>query len=195
MDELKKTYEKCSLNFIGNSNSLHNLGFLSKKLENASSEQILDVLKLYDKQIIYTSGKEENYTFILNNVSDDKKIITDNKEFYKIGKIMNKNIYFSSNVSAASDAYLISTENDLDLDNFNCLKHISLKENYKNYKNYDFLTIDDAIPFFGCLIVGKNKVLTPIIHGGKSTTKYRSGTASTPLIAVLSKKIKTMYKK
>ena len=193
MDELKKTYEKSSLEFIGNSNSLHSLGFKSKKLEDASTRQILDVLKLSNKEIIYTSGTEENYTFILNNVPDDKKIVTDNEYFYEIAKQMNKNVYFDKDLNDLDDVYLISTNKDLNLEN-KCLKHISLKENYENYHLYDFITIDDLIPFFGCLIKDKNKVLTPLIHGGKSTTSYRSGTAVTSLIALLSKHIKSTYK-
>ena len=195
MDDLKKTYERRSLEFVGKSNSLHSLGFNSKKLEDASTNQILNVLKLDNREVIYTSGKEENYTLILNNIPDDKKIVTDNKCFYEIGKDMNKNIVFDKDLNVSNDIYLISTENDRDLKRFNCLKHVSLEENYTNYSYYDFITIDDLLPFFGCLIKNKNKVLNPIIHGGKSTTIYRSGTAATSLIATFSKSVKNKYNK
>ena len=194
MEDIKKTYEKSSLRFIGNSNSLHNLGINSKKLENASTKQILEILKLSNKEIIYTSGREENYTLILNNVLGDKKIITDNKCFYEIGKAIGKNIIFDEHLQVTDDVYLVSTINDIDLSNYKCFKHISLRKGYNKYSNFDYITIDDLIPFFGCLIKDKNKILLPLIHGGKSTTDYRSGTAVTSLIATFSKKVKKEYK-
>ena len=45
----------------------------------------------------------------------------------------------------------------------------------------------------GCLIKNKKIKLTPIIHGGKSTTIYRSGTPSTPLIVSISKALRLAY--
>ncbi len=194
MKEVIDTYDKVSKNFIGNSNSLHNLGINSKKLENEATRIILNVLGLTNREIIYTSGTSENYSLILNNVDNDKKIVTDNKKFYEIGKEMYKNIVFDKELKIDSDTYLISTINDLDLSNYKCLKHIQLKNKMKNYNNYDFISMEE-IPFFGCLIKTKNKNLKPIIHGGKSTTVYRSGTSPTPLIASLAKIIKIKYKK
>ena len=194
MKDIIDTYEKSSLEFIGNSNSLHKLGLHSKKLEDASTNQILNVLELDNKEIIYTSGNCESYSLILENIKNDKEIVTDNKEFYEIGKEMNKNIVLDDNLEIREDTYLVSTTRDIEL-NISCLKHVSLKPGYKNYKNYDFITTSEDIPFFGCLIKDKNKVLTPIIHGGKSTTSYRSGTAPLPLIVSFSKLIKNKYKK
>lgn len=195
MKEIINTYKKSSTTFVGNSNSLHKLGLQSKKLENVATNQILDVLKLENKEVIYTSGNQESYSLILNNIKCEKKIITDNEEFYEIGKDMGKNIFLDKNLNVDSDVYLISTQNDVDLKKYNCLKHISLHNNFNNYKEYDYITIEEDIPFFGCLIKDKNKFLEPIICGGKSTTKYRSGTAPLPLIASFSKLIKNKYKK
>lgn len=194
MQEVINTYEKSSRKFIGNSNSLHFLGINSKKLESEASRIILSTLDLKEKDIIYTSGTCENYSFILSNVKDDNKVVTDNIKFYEIGKAMNKNIIFDKDLKIDNDTYLVSTVNDLDLSFFKGLKHIELNENMKNYRNYDFLTLEE-IPFFGFLIKSKNKYLEPIIHGGKSTTVYRSGTSATPLIASLAKTIKIKYKK
>lgn len=195
-EEILKTYEKSSVEFIGNSNSLHKLGLDSKKLENAASEQILETLNLTNKEIIYTSGNCESYTLILNNITNDKEIITDNKEFYQIGVTMNKNIKYGTISSLkTSNTYLVSTKNK-NCD-FKCLKHIDISNNYnlENINNFDYITIEDELPFFGALIKNKNQNLTPLIHGGKSTTKYRSGTSSTSLIATFSKLIKLKYKK
>lgn len=45
----------------------------------------------------------------------------------------------------------------------------------------------------GCLIKKENIVIDPLIHGGKSTTIYRSGTPATPLIASLAKALRLAY--
>lgn len=190
------TYEKSSLNFIGNSNSLHELGLNSKKLEDAATEQILDTLRLDNKQVIYSSGNSESYSLILSNISDLKKIVTDNKEFYDIGLEMGKNIFYGDvSTLADSSTYMVSTKS-CDCE-FTGVKHIDISGNYNvSFLNkFDYITIEDDIPFFGVLIKNKNIELLPLIHGGKSTTKYRSGTASTSLIASFSKLIKLKYKK
>lgn len=45
----------------------------------------------------------------------------------------------------------------------------------------------------GCLIKKESVSLTPLIHGGKSTTVYRSGTPATALIASLAKALRLAY--
>ncbi len=45
----------------------------------------------------------------------------------------------------------------------------------------------------GVLIKKENIVIDPLIHGGKSTTAYRSGTPATPLIASLAKALRLSY--
>ncbi len=45
----------------------------------------------------------------------------------------------------------------------------------------------------GCLIKKESIVIEPIIHGGKSTTIFRSGTPATPLIASLAKALRLVY--
>ncbi|MGE5455622.1 MAG: cysteine desulfurase family protein [Ignavibacteriales bacterium] len=45
----------------------------------------------------------------------------------------------------------------------------------------------------GCLIRKEKVMLEPIIHGGKSTTIYRSGTPALPLIVSLSKALRLAY--
>lgn len=45
----------------------------------------------------------------------------------------------------------------------------------------------------GCLIKKESIVIEPLIHGGKSTTVYRSGTPATPLIASISKALRLAY--
>ena len=109
MKDIIDSYEKSSLNFIGNSNSLHKLGLNSRKLEEASTKQILEVLNLSNKEVIYTSGNAESYTFVLNNIPDNKKIVTDNKEFYDIGSEMNKDIVFDKYTSLYKEHFSVAT--------------------------------------------------------------------------------------
>ena len=52
-----------------------------------------------------------------------------------------------------------------------------------------------GIKGIGCLIKKENIKLAPIIYGGKSTTKYRSGTPCTQLIASLSKALELAFNK
>ena len=60
-----------------------------------------------------------------------------------------------------------------------------------DYSNVDFVTFAPHKFFglngFGALINRNNKKLTPLIHGGKSTTIYRSGTPVTANVVALSK--------
>ena len=63
--------------------------------------------------------------------------------------------------------------------------------------NVDFVSFS-AHKFFGvkgigCLLKNKNIVIDPLIHGGKSTTNYRSGTPALPLIVSLSKALRLAY--
>lgn len=50
-----------------------------------------------------------------------------------------------------------------------------------------------GIKGIGCLIKNKSIVIDPLIHGGKSTTVYRSGTPAISLIASLSKALRLSY--
>ena len=145
-EDLIKTYDKVSKEYGYNSNSLHKLGMDARKIEEAASNQILDVLNLDNYDVIYTSGNAESLTLI-NNIKDKKHI------------------------------------------------DIKLDKTYDDLNEYDFITIEDDLPFFGVLLKKKNINIEPIIHGGKSTTIYRSGTSPTPLIVTMAKLIKLKYKK
>ena len=63
--------------------------------------------------------------------------------------------------------------------------------------NVDFVSFS-AHKFFGVkgigvLLKNSNIVIDPLIHGGKSTTVYRSGTPALPLIVSLSKALRLIY--
>ncbi len=69
-------------------------------------------------------------------------------------------------------------------------------------EKFDFSCVDLASiscqKFFGmkgmgCLIKKEGLVIEPLIHGGKSTTVFRSGTPATPLIASFAKALRLVY--
>ena len=66
-----------------------------------------------------------------------------------------------------------------------------------NLEDIDLISFS-AHKFFGIkgigVLIKKEKIeLTPLIHGGKSTTVYRSGTPALPLIASLAKALRLAY--
>lgn len=84
------------------------------------------------------------------------------------------------------------------LKNYNCYFHVDATQAVGkvkiDYKNVDLVSFT-AHKFYGpkgigVLIKKKDILIEPLIHGGKSTTKYRSGTPALPLIASLSKALR-----
>lgn len=183
-EDVLKSYNKVSNCYIGNSNSLHKLGLDSKKLEEAASKQILDVLNLDDYDVIYTSGNCESFSTMLFNTKGN--VCTDICDI--------KSICTSMGISISDkDVYLYSTRNnDIREAKYNHID-IDLSKKYDNLNKFDFITIEDDIPFFGVLLKKKNIEIKPLISGGKSSTKYRSGTSNTALIVSFSKLIKLKY--
>ena len=63
-----------------------------------------------------------------------------------------------------------------------------------DYTGVDFITFAPHKFFglngFGVLLNVSNKKMTPLIHGGKSTSIYRSGTPAAPLIVSISKALR-----
>ena len=59
-EKVLESFNKTCLEYIGNTNSLHKLGVNSKKLSDAATNQIKELLKLKDVDIIYTSGSSES---------------------------------------------------------------------------------------------------------------------------------------
>ena len=188
-EDILNSYEKASLDYGYNSNSLHKLGLDARRIEEAASKQILDVLNLSNYDVIYTSGNAESFTFLINNIKGN--VLTDNEDIESICKevgisvndgIVNKNTF----VSVCDSNFYNGKIDHLNLD---------LSKDYNDLSRYDFITIEDDIPFFGVLLKKKNIEIENLIHGGKSTTKFRSGTSVTPLIVSFAKLVKMKYKK
>ena len=222
------TYEKVCLEYPGNSNSLHKLGMKSKELEDYSTKMIHKILKLHDKEVIYTSGSSESNNLAIKGICDKynnrgKHIITTYLEHSSIIeplKYLGKQGY-------EIDYVKINDDGLIDIDNLKellrddtlmvCISAVDselgirqpieeigelLKEYPKcyyhvdctqvigkidiNFDNIDLASISAhkiyGLKGIGLLIKNKNLVIEPIIHGGKSSTSYRSGTPALPLI-------------
>lgn len=90
----------------------------------------------------------------------------------EIGELLNlyPKIYFHADLTQAIGKVKIDTTN-IDLFSFTAHKFYGLKG-------------------IGCLVKKQKIVIEPLIHGGKSTTIYRSGTPMTALIVSLSKALR-----
>ena len=227
------TFNKVSLEYPGNSNSLHSLGVKSKELEDYLTEQIAKMLKVKKNEIIYTSGASESNNLAIKGICNKyknrgKHIITTFLEHSSIIAPLN----YLSNQGFEVDFVKIDDNGQVDLEDLKNLmrddtilvsismvdSEIGLKqpiqEIAKIVKNYpkcffhvdctqafgkvpvDLTSVDLAsmsahkiygLKGIGMLIKKENLVIEPLIHGGKSTTSYRSGTPALPLIASLYK--------
>lgn len=210
-NELLNTFDKVAEEYFANANSIHGLGSNSNKLLSACSDLINKTLSLTDKEIIYTSGNIENNNLCIQGYlsifNSQKHILVENGIDENIVLILKElNIpynYFDSYDESLlkNNTALICLKSDITKElpkNIKTYCHIS-NIDIKNINKYDFIGIDGYEEFnisgIGCLIKNKDINLIPLIHGGKSTTKYRSGTPCNELIAVLAKAIKIKYSK
>lgn len=238
-EEVINTYSEVSRKFIGNPNSLHKLGMDAKKLIDASTKQISDILGLDGYQIIYTSGASEANNTAVKGVASKfenrgKHIITTELEHSSIIAPLN---YLQSK-GYEVDFVKLKDNGLVDLDDLERLirddtilvsiasvnSEVGVKQDLKKisqivHKNpktifhsditqsigkekLDLSCLDMASlscqKFFGmkgigCLIKKESLVIDPLIHGGKSTTIFRSGTPATPLIASFAKALRLVY--
>jgi len=237
-NEVLDTFIKAT-NFIGNPNSLHKLGLDSKKLIDASTKQIANILNVKETEVIYTSGASESNNTAIKGIclkyqNRGKHIITTRLEhssvtapisylqnmgfevsFVKLdneGKVdladlkslLRKDTVLVSIASVNSE---IGIRQDINLigkiikETSNAFFHSDITQSIGKEK-IDLTNVDissfSAQKFYGfkgvgCLIKKENIALVPLIHGGKSTTVYRSGTPATNLIASTSKALRLVY--
>ncbi len=238
-EEVLSTFDYVSRNYIGNPNSLHKLGILSKELIDASSKQIADILGVKSSEIIYTSGASEaNNTAIkgicLKYQNRGKHIITTNFEHSSIygplnyletlgfeidvvktdesgrvdledlSQLLREDTILVSITAVNSEIGIIEPIEEIGklLKNYpKCFFHTDLTQiigkKKINLENVDLASFS-AHKFYGlkgigCLIKKDKINLLPLIHGGKSTTIYRSGTPTVALIASLAKALRLVY--
>ena len=67
--EVLESFNKASLDFFGNPNSLHKLGMQSKKLIDDATEQISSILNVKPSEIIYTSGSSESNNLAIKGIA------------------------------------------------------------------------------------------------------------------------------
>ena len=239
-DEVLDTYVKATKEFIGNPNSLHKIGVEAKKLIDASTEQIANILGVKPSEIIYTSGaSESNNTAIkgvcLKYANRGKHIITTELEHSSIIAPLN----YLTTLGYEVDFVALDENGKVDLDDLIRLirddtvlvtissvnSEVGVKQNLKelsevikskNSKTIFHSDITQSIgkekldlsyvdlaslscqKFYGMKGIGaliKKETITiePLIHGGKSTTIFRSGTPATPLIASFAKALRLVY--
>lgn len=237
--EVLDSFNKASIDFIGNTNSLHGLGVTANKLVNSATKQIKEILKLSESEIIYTSGSSESNNLAIKGVclkyqNRGKHIITTKFEHSSTYSPIDYLKTLGFEVS-----YVNSLENGvIDLKHFEsliredtilvsinainseigikqpieeigyilkkypkCFYHVDLTQAIGkievNFDNIDLASFSAhkiyGIKGIGCLIKKENVLLEPLIHGGKSTTIYRSGTPAHPLIASFAKTIRLAF--
>ena len=238
-EEVLNTFVKVTRDFIGNPNSLHELGVEAKKLIDASTKQIASILGVKENEIIYTSGASEANNAAIKGIclkykNRGKHIITTTLEHSSVLEVFK---YLESEGFEVSYAKL--DENGVvDLDELKKIIRddtilvsicsvnsevgvrqpveeigLMLKEYPKLYfhsdvtqsigkEKIDFTNIDLAsfsgqkfygMKGVGALIKKESIIVESLIHGGKSTTVFRSGTPATALIVSLAKAMRLAY--
>ncbi len=238
-EEVIETYSRVCREFIGNPNSLHKLGVEAKKLIDASTGQIANILGVKSSEIIYTSGSSEANNMAIKGVCNKysnrgKHIITTELEHSSIIAPLS---YLQSK-GFEVDFVKLDTNGLVDLEDLDRLmrddtllvtiasvnsevgvrqdlKAISeiVRKNNKTIfhsdvtqsigkEKVDFSLLDLAsiscqkfygMKGIGCLVKRENLIIEPLIHGGKSTTIFRSGTPATPLIVSMAKALRLVY--
>lgn len=238
-EEVIDTYSRVCREFIGNPNSLHSLGIKAKKLIDASTEQIANILGVKPSEVIYTSGSSESNNMAIKGVCSKysnrgKHIITTELEHSSVIAP----IQYLQKQGYEVDFVKLDENGLVDLDNLRELlrddtilvsiasvnSEVGVRQNLKGIsevirknpktifhsdvtqsigKEYiDFSLVDLAsiscqkfygMKGIGALIKKEKLIIEPLIHGGKSTTVFRSGTPATPLIASFAKALRLVY--
>jgi len=234
--EVLNSFVKVSTDYIGNANSLHNLGVEAKKLIDASTKQIAAILKVNPSEIIYTSGASESNNSALKGIcykykNRGKHIITTRfehssiygplsflqKEGFEVDfvntdefglvdlehlkSLIRDDTILVSITAVNSEIGIIEPIEEIGKiikEYPKCFFHCDLTQlvgkREFNLENVDLASFS-AHKFFGlkgigCLVKKEKISIEPLIHGGKSTTVYRSGTPMLPLIVSMAKALR-----
>ncbi len=235
--EVLESFNKASIEYFANPNSLHKLGVKANELINASTKQIADILGVKSSEIIYTSGSSESNNMAIKGIADryqnrGKHIITTEFEHSSIyGPIGYLQRYHDFEVDFVEtdengivkldsleklirdDTILVtvcSVNSEIGIrqpieeiakivkKHPKCFFHVDMTQSIGkekvSLKNVDLVSFSAhkifGIKGIGCLIKKEKIELEPLIHGGKSTTIFRSGTPQLPLIVSLSKALR-----
>ena len=238
-EEVLDTYVKVCKDYIGNPNSLHTLGVDAKKLIDASTKQIADILGVKTSEVVYTSGSSEANNTAIKGICSrysnrGKHIITTELEHSSVIAPLN----YLTSLGYEVDFVKLDENGLVDLDDLASLlrkdtilvsiasvnSEVGVKQDIEKIskviheksraffhsdvtqsigkEKIDFSCLDLAsiscqkfygMKGIGALIKKENIQITPLIHGGKSTTIFRSGTPATPLIASFAKALRLAY--
>lgn len=234
------TFNKVCLEYPGNSNSLHKLGADAHELENYATDKIKDMLKLNNKDIIYTSGASEANNQAIKGIclkykNRGKHIITTYLEHSSIISTMN----YMSDLGYTVDYVKLDDDGRVDLEHLRklmtnetvlvsicmidselgirqpieeiskiinnypkCFFHVDCTQALgKINVNFDLMDLASVsmhkiygMKGIGMLIKNSSINILSLIHGGKSSTVYRSGTPALPLIVSSMKAIEIVSK-
>lgn len=120
--EVLDTFSKVSLDYIGNPNSLHKLGVEAKKLMDAATKQVADLLKVKMDEVIFTSGASEANNLAIMGVvqkypNRGKHIITTKLEHSSVLECMN----YLETIGYVIDYVNVSENGMIDLEHFKSL--------------------------------------------------------------------------
>lgn len=160
---------------------------ITTKLEHSSVSQAISYLEENGFSVDYVNLLDDGTVDLVdldNKITDDTilvSIVAVNSEvgviqpLDKISEVIRKypKVYFHSDVTQAIGKLKINL-NCVDLASFSAQKFFGMKG-------------------IGCLIKRKKIIIEPLIHGGKSTTIFRSGTPATPLIVSLARALRLSY--
>lgn len=160
---------------------------ITTKLEHSSVTKAISYLEKNGFSVDYVNLLDDGTVDLVdldNKITDDTilvSIVAVNSEvgviqpLDKISEVIRKypKVYFHSDVTQAIGKLKINL-NCVDLASFSAQKFFGMKG-------------------IGCLIKRKKIIIEPLIHGGKSTTIFRSGTPATPLIVSLAKALRLSY--
>lgn len=228
-----EVFEKVSLEYYANSNSLHKLGIKSKELEEYATKKIAKILNVKKTEIIYTSGASESnnqalkgiclkyknrgnhiittmleHSSVLNTIYylqeqgfivDYVKIKDDGQvDMEHLKSLINNNTILVSICAVDSELGIkqpIEKISKIVNDYPKCCFHVDYTQALGKIK-VDLSLVDLAsfsahkiygLKGIGILFKKENISIEPLIHGGKSTTNYRSGTPALPLIVSMMK--------
>lgn len=235
-NEVLNSFVKASTDYMGNANSLHNLGVESKKLIEASTKQIASILNINSNEIIYTSGSSESNNAAIKGIcykykNRGKHIITTKfehssiygplgflqKEGFEVDfvntdefglvdlehlkSLIREDTILVSITAVNSEIGIVEPIEEIGKivkEYPKCFFHSDLTQiigkRKINLENVDLASFS-AHKFFGlkgigCLIKKDKISIEPLVHGGKSTTVYRSGTPMLPLIVSMAKALR-----
>lgn len=132
----------------------------------------LDENGLVDLNDLRNKLRDDTLLVTIASVNSEVGVKQNLEEIAKVVRT-NPKTFFHSDVTQSIGKDIIDFS-ILDLASFSCQKFFGMKG-------------------VGCLIKKEGLVIEPLIHGGKSTTVFRSGTPATPLIASCAKALRLVY--